>query len=298
MKDIVLITGANGHLAKVVSQNLSKDYKVRHLTTRKKLTNNDSYFYWDIRKPYIDPKALKNCKHIIHLAGFPILKKWTRKNKQIMYDSRVETTKIILDTCKELNVKPQTFIGASAVGIYDNSLNDYVHEESKKGEDWLAKMAFDWEDAASQFRAIGSRVVNMRISLIFSKNAGYLKYNLLSMKFGIGAIVGDKNRKVNWIHANDISRFIKESIIDNNYSGPYNLACDDKKNQEQFIKKIRKDLFPYAIIIYVPMFLMKLFLGERSQIIETNIALDINKLKNQGFKCEINNLEQLFKTKK
>tara|TARA_B100001250_G_scaffold74574_2_gene60949 strand:+ start:3965 stop:4861 length:897 start_codon:yes stop_codon:yes gene_type:complete len=298
MKDVVLITGANGHLAKVVTQNLSKDHKVIHLTTRKTLTNTDSCFYWDIKKRYLDPKALKNCKHIIHLAGFSILKKWTRKNKQIMYDSRVESTKIILDTCKKLNVKPQTFICASAVGIYDNLLNDYVHEESKKGEDWIAKMVFDWEDAASQFRTIGSRVVNMRISLIFSENAGFLKYNLLSMKFGIGAIIGDKNRKINWIHANDISRFIQESIIDNNFSGPYNLACDYKKNQEQFIKEIKKYYFPYAIIIYVPMFLMKLFLGERSQIIETNIVLDTNKLKNQGFKCEINNLEQIFKTKK
>lgn len=295
MKDIVLITGASGHLAKVVSQNLMGDYKVRHLTTRKQLTKTDSYFYWDIKKRYLDEEALKNCKHIIHLAGFPILKTWNKKNKQIMYESRVNSARIILDTCKKLNIKLQTFIGASAVGIYDNLSSDYIHEEAKKGKDWLAKMADDWEGVANQFKVLGARVVNMRISLIFSKNAGFLKYNLLSMQFGIGVIVGDRNRKINWMHVNDISRFIAKSMIDNNYSGPYNLACDDKKTQENFIKELKRAFFPYAIIIYVPMFFVKLFLGERSQIIDTDIALDTNKLKNAGFKCEINNLEKILK---
>ena len=294
MKEIVLITGANGHLAKVVSQHLSTDYNVRHLTTKKILNPNNSYFHWNINKRYIDPKSLKNCNHIIHLAGAPILKRWSRKNKKTIYDSRIESTKLIFDTCQKMNINPKTFISASAIGIYDQLLENYVHEDSPKGKDWLAKMACDWEDASIKFKEIGSRVVQMRISLIFSEKAGFLKYNLLSMKFGVGAIIGNKNRKVNWIHVKDISRFIKESIQNNEYSGPYNLACEDKKPQEQFIKEIKKHLFPYAIIIKIPIFLMRFFLGERSQIIETDIALDTNKLNKQGFKCKINTLEKLL----
>ena len=89
MKDIVLITGANGHLAKVVSQYLSKDYIVRFLTTQKRMRSKNSYFHWDIQKKHIDYRALENCKHIIHLAGFPVLKKWTSKNKKIIYLSLI-----------------------------------------------------------------------------------------------------------------------------------------------------------------------------------------------------------------
>ena len=298
MKDIVLITGANGHLAKVVSQHLSKDYSVRFLTTQKRMSSRNSYFHWDIQKKYIDYKALENCKHIIHLAGFPVLKKWTSKNKKIMYNSRIESTKLIFDACKKMNIRPATFISASAIGIYDQSLEGHVHEDSPKGKDWLAKMACDWEGAASKFKEIGSRVVQMRISLIFSKKAGFLKYNLLSMRFGIGAIVGNANRKLNWMHVKDIARFVKESVNNKTYNGPYNLACEDKKSQEKFIKGIKKNLFPYAIIVKIPIFIIRFFLGERSQIINTDLSLDTNKIKKQGFKCEINTLEQMLEIKK
>jgi hypothetical protein len=298
MKDIVLITGANGHLAKVVSQYLRDYYNVRHLTTKKILSSQESYFYWDINKMYIDPKALENCKHIVHLAGFPILKRWTIKNKQIMYDSRVESTNLILDICKKNNYKPKTFISASAIGIYEKSLEDNVHENSPKGNDWLAKMASDWENAAYKFKGIGSRIVQMRISLIFSDQAGFLKYNLLSMKFGIGAIVGDENRLINWMHVKDIARFIKESISNDDFNGAYNVACDDKKSQGDFIRAIKKNLFPYSIIIKIPMILASFFLGKRSQIIDTNISLDTKKIKQNGFKCKINTLEQLLENLK
>ena len=159
-------------------------------------------------------------------------------------------------------------------------------------------MASDWEDAANQFKAIGSRIVQMRISLIFSEKAGFLKYNLLSFKFGIGAIIGDVNRKVNWMHVNDITRFIKECITNKNYNGPYNLACEDNKSQEEFIKATRKHLFQYAIIIKIPMSLVNLFLGKRSQIINTNLLLETKKLKDDGFKCETNNIEKILENLK
>jgi uncharacterized protein (TIGR01777 family) len=215
-----------------------------------------------------------------------------------MYDSRVKSTELIFEACKKMNIKPSTFISASAVGIYDQSVKDCKREDSPKGNNWLAKMACDWEDAASHFQTIGSRVVQMRISLIFSQKAGFLKYNLLSMKFGIGAIVGDKNRKVNWIAVNDIGRFIKKCLLNKNYQGPYNLACEEKESQEKFVKKIKKNLFPYALIFRVPMFIVQCFIGERSQIIDTDLSLDTNKMKSHGFKCKINTLEHMLDVKK
>jgi hypothetical protein len=295
MKDVVLITGANGHLAKVVSKYLDNDYEIRHLTTKKSLHFQNSYFHWDINKLYIDPKALENCNHIIHLAGYPILKKWTKKNKKIIYDSRINSAKLIFETCKAMNVKPKTFISASAIGIYNQcSSKVKIHENSAKGDDWIAQMACDWESAANKFKAIGTRVVQMRISLIFSEKAGFLKYNLLSMRLGVGLIIGDKNRLINWMHAEDISCFIKDAIINKKYNGPYNLACEDKISQEDFFKVIRKNIFPYAIIIKLPISLFSLILGKRSQIIGTDINLDTKKIKEHGFKCKINNLNQII----
>ena len=294
MKDVVLITGGNGHLAQVTSQHLQKNYTVRHLTTKAPSKSQDSYFHWDITKQYIDPKALEDCNHIVHLAGFPILKRWTKRNKQIMYDSRVKSAKLLFITCKKMHIRPKTFISASAIGIYDQSLEGVINESSPKGSDWLGKMACDWENTADLFKELGSRVVQMRISLILSNKAGFLKYNLISMKFGLGLIIGDKNRKINWIHVEDAARFIKESIIHNEYNGAYNLACEQNISQEHFINLIRKNLFPYSMVINIPIFLVRLLLLKRVQIIDTNLDIEAKKIKDHNFKCKFNSLEQIL----
>ena len=296
MKDTVLITGANGHLAKIVSQHLAKDYNLRYLTTQKISNTRKSYFHWDIEKEYIDPRAIKNCKHIIHLAGYPILRRWTSKNQKIMYDSRIKSTNLLLESCKLMKVRPKTFICASAIGIYDQSAKTNIDENSLKGNSWLAKMACDWEIAANQFKELGSRIVQMRISLIFSEEAGFLKYNLLSMKYGVGLIIGDRKRKVNWMHVEDISRFIKEAILNNCYNGPYNLASEGNISQENLIKLIRNNLFSYSIIIRIPMSVISFILGQRSQIIDTDIELETSKLKETGFKCKFNTLKKITDT--
>ena len=294
MKDVVLITGANGHLAKVLSKYLNKDYEVRYLTTGKSSSTNNSHFHWDISKGYLDNNALENCQHIIHLAGYPILKRWTKNNKKIIYDSRIKAANLIFTSCKAMNVKPKTFISASAISIYDESHEENIKEEYSKGNDWLSNMAQEWENAGNQFQVLNSRVIQMRISLIFSEKAGFLKYTLLSMRFGLSLIIGDRNRKINWMHVDDIARFIQESIKNKDYKGPYNLACDDMTSQENFIKRIRENLFPYSIVIKIPMFLVRLFIGKRSQIIDTNISLETKKLKKHGFKCKFNTLEQML----
>ena len=90
MKEIVLITGSNGGLAKDVKKLLPKSYQIRSLTTKKQDVNGRTIFYWDINKKYIDIDALKGCNHIIHLSGYSILKPWTKKNKKLMYESRID----------------------------------------------------------------------------------------------------------------------------------------------------------------------------------------------------------------
>ena len=95
MKEKVLITGASGLIAKKLGELLNKNlYEVCYLS-RFKSPNSDKIFYWNLEKQYIDRKAIINVSHIIHLAGFNISNHWTKKNKKIMFSSRVNTSKLI-----------------------------------------------------------------------------------------------------------------------------------------------------------------------------------------------------------
>ena len=290
----ILITGANGHLASIIKKQLSSKYNILFLSTNKKSTNNDNIFYWNIKKNIIDDNVLNNVHHIINLAGTSILKPWTKKNKEEMYESRVKGSELIFNKCKSLNIKPKTFISASAIGIYGLKSSGIKNEDSELGNDWVAKMAIDWEKASNNFNELGTRVVQMRISLLVSKEAGFLKYNLMSMKFGLGAIIGSKNNPINWIHSQDVSKFIDFTLKNEEINGPYNLANPNFINQKDFMQKIKNIKYRYAIILTIPVWLPRLIIGDRSSIINSKFTVSVEKLNQLGFKWDFQNIDQIL----
>ena len=294
MKDRIIITGYSGSLASRTIELLKDNYEIIGLTSNKKKVNNKNIYYWNTSTGEIDERALENCKHIIHLAGYPILKPWTKKNKNLMYQSRIGAANLLFNKCKKLNVSPKTFISASAIGIYGLNAKGIKYEKDKIGSDWISRMAADWEESAQQFKQIGSRIVQMRISLLMNKETAFLKYTLLSMKLGVGVIIGSKEKKISWIHVDDAAKFIKETITNENYKGAYNLATTKPIDQEIFIKKIKEKLFPYALIIRIPFFLIRLLLGKRSQIINTDVSINVDKLKKEGFIWEYYNFNDVL----
>ena len=285
MKETVLVTGASGALAKKTCEFLKDKFKLILLTTNKKKCNNKNIFYWNTELNIIDYKAFNNCQHIIHLAGFSVLNRWSKKNKNLMYSSRVNGAKLLFKTCEKLNIKPKTFVSASAIGIYGFDSGGIINEKNKLGNDWLAKMATDWEKEADNFyEQFKSRTVKMRISLLIDKDSGILKYNLLSMRTGLGVILGNKQSVINWIHILDAANFINIAITNKNYSGAYNLATEKYISQESFFKTIKKILFPYSIIISIPLIFPKLILGKRVKILDFgNKIMCVKKLKKHNF---------------
>ncbi|MDA9808558.1 hypothetical protein N9B89_04170, partial [Flavobacteriales bacterium] len=214
--------------------------------------------------------------------------------KRLMHESRVGAAHLLFNKCKKLNISPITFISASAIGIYGLNARGIKSENDKIGTDWIARMASDWEESAQQFKQIGSRIVQMRISLLMNQETAFLKYNLLSMKLGIGVLIGSKKKKISWIHADDAANFIKEAITNENYKGAYNLATKKPISQEMFINKIKERLFPYALIIRIPSFIIRLFLGKRSQIINTDVSINVDKLKKEGFIWKFYNFNEVL----
>ena len=132
---------------------------------------------------------------------------------------------MIFNSIKKLGLKIETFISASAIGIYKENTSNDQNESSSKSKSWIGKLVSDWEDESNKFDELNARCIQLRIPLIFDKKKhGFLKYNLSSMKFGMGIIFGNKNQILNWVSTNDICRFIEFSIKNKNIKGPFNIS--------------------------------------------------------------------------
>ena len=284
--DKVLITGASGTLAKKVKTLLLKEgYVVVMLTSNVKRCD-DSTFYWDIEKGIIDYNAVEDCKHIIHLSGYSIVKPWTSANQKKMYDSRVKAAKLLLDTCDKHKIKLKTFISASAIGYYSSDGDDPKDENDLPGKNWLSRLACDWEESAYKFQKNNVRVICMRISLLLDLKSGFLKPLVLSAKLGFGTIFGNKSNIIEWIHINDAVKFVSFALNNSSINGSYNLASKNKVTQSELIRLIKKHYAKYAIPITVPSFILSLIFGKRVQILEGKTKVSVKKLIDSGFKWD------------
>ena len=70
---------------------------------------------------------LKETDGIINLMGEPIAdKKWTSVQKQEIENSRIDTTKYMMKTLKNLKINPKVIINGSAIGYYGTSMSGAV----------------------------------------------------------------------------------------------------------------------------------------------------------------------------
>tara|TARA_B110000967_G_C18883185_1_gene562313 strand:- start:536 stop:1447 length:912 start_codon:yes stop_codon:yes gene_type:complete len=291
MKEIVIITGASGNLAKSVAKKLEIDgFKVFFYSSNLNIINNKNIFYWDVGSGVFDKAPLANCSHIVHLSGYGVINKWTEENKKKMYVSRVDAANLLFNYCKEKKINIKTFVSASAIGYYGFDSIGIKVESDLPANDWLAKLAIDWEKSANDFTTINTRVIKLRISLIFTKSSGFLKPILLSMKFGVAPILGKRVQSFEWIHLDDLSSFILFSLKNKNVNGAYNLATESKTNQAEFLNVIKNKYFRYSLLIKIPTFVLRLLLGPRRKILSTDIAVSVKKLMSTGFKFQYPNV--------
>ncbi len=290
MKDVVLITGANGMLAKNVSKILQKDFEIRFLTRKKRCENE---FEWDIENQKIDIKAFENVKHIIHLAGAGIADKpWSKDRKKMILSSRVDSAKLILDTLKKLKINLKTFISASAIGFYGTKTTNNIYTETdKKGYDFLSDVCFQWERVAHQFKEISERVSILRIGVILSENGGALAKMAQPIKYYFGAVLGSGKQYMPWIHIDDLSNMIKYVLQNKEIQGIFNAVSPEYITNKDFTLLLAKTLEKPVFFPNIPSFLIRFVFGESAILLLQGSRISSEKIIKSGFKFKYEHLE-------
>ncbi|MCY0968196.1 TIGR01777 family oxidoreductase [Chryseobacterium wangxinyae] len=296
MKEIVVITGASGSVAKVLAKKLENEYSVRFLTRTK---NHDNEFEWNIRNKTIDEKVFDNVSHVIHLAGANISeKKWTNERKKEIISSRVDSAKLILEILQKKNIQLKSFISASAIGIYGAITSQKIFtEEDDKGNDFLSEVVSLWENAADEFsiKKIAERVVKLRIAVVLSEKEGALKKMSVPVKFGVGSPIGSGKQYIPWIHIEDICSAFEFALKNENLSGAYNASAPQHTDNENFTKEIAEVLDKPMFMPNIPSSVMKMMFGELSVVLLEGSRTSSEKLQKAGFKFKYPELKTALK---
>ncbi len=296
MKKIILITGANGMLAKDLANQLEEEYTIRFLTRK---VSKDNEFLWDLKNNYIDPKALIGVHNIIHLAGSSVAeKRWTEKRKHDILSSRVASAQLILDTLKKNQLTINAFISASAIGYYGTNNTDTIfNEESPKGIDFLSNVCDKWEQVAHAFQSkqIAKRIAIVRIGIILAKDGGALQKITKPISFGFGSGIGTGKQYMPWIHIQDLSGIFKYILSNEQVNGIFNAVSPEDITNIEFTKKIAKFIKRRIILPNIPKFMIQVLFGEMGTILLNGNRISSKKITDIGFKFNFKSLDDALK---
>ncbi|WP_411812621.1 TIGR01777 family oxidoreductase [Chryseobacterium scophthalmum] len=292
MKEIVLITGASGAIARELSKKIEKEYTVRFLTRKKKAENE---FEWNLENNSINEQAFENLSHIIHLAGANISeKRWTEDRKKELISSRVNSAKLILNTLKKKNIKLKSFISASGINFYGTKTTDKIFTENDApGNDFLSEVVVVWEKAADEFKEqnIAERVVKIRTAVVLSKNEGALAKMMTPIKFGVGSPLGSGKQYMPWIHIDDICSIYEFALKNPEVEGSYNASASQHTTNENLTKLIAKVLGKPLLMPNVPSFILKLIFGELADALLEGSRASSEKIIKAGFEFQFPDLK-------
>ncbi|KGG13255.1 MULTISPECIES: TIGR01777 family oxidoreductase [Prochlorococcus] len=226
--------------------------------------------------------AIEESEGVINLAGEPIAeKRWTKKQCQLIEDSRLNTTSYLINAIQKLSKPPSILINASAIGFYGTSLYDEFNERSSSGNDFLANICQRWEEAAKA-KPKSTRLVILRIGIVMGKDGGALGKMLPIFKAGLGGPLGNGLQWMSWIHRYDLCRIIGAALNNKSWSGSINCIAPKPIQMFQFCETLGM-IINRPSLIQVPGFLLKFLLGDGAKVVLEGQKVTSVKLKNLGF---------------
>ncbi len=280
----IIIAGGSGFLGQVLEAFFSKKgYRIKILTRKPKRHNE---IYWDAKNLGDWQYELENSEVLINLTGKSVDCRYTSKNKKEIYNSRIQSTRLLGMAVNSCNNPPKIWFNSSTATIYKNSLKQEMTEETGViGDDFSMNIAKSWEKAFNEIIIPKTRKVILRTAIVLGKKGGALIPLKRLAKFGLGGKQASGKQKVSWIHEIDFARAI-QYIIENNLKGTFNLSVPKPTNNLILMKTLRKIIkSPFGI--NHPIWLIKLgafLIGTESELVLKSRNVIPERLLTNNFK--------------
>ena len=286
----LLITGGSGTIGQEITKlALAKKYEVNILTRNKKLRSKNiylKYYYWNPKNEEIDKECFKDVNSVINLAGFSVFNLWTKKNKLKILNSRINSTSFILKYIRENKINIKSFVSASGIAAYPNSIekNSSEFDSVNLKDSFINQVVLKWEEKVFEYDKILPNISFsvLRVGLVLSKFDGLFQVSKKLAKYYLLSPLGAGNQWQSWVHVEDASNIFLNSAK-NNIRGICNVVSPNPISQNELIKKIAiynrsKILFPN-----IPKVLVKIFFGEMSELVLSSQKVISTNLINYDF---------------
>ena len=281
----VLITGGLGFVGTQLALRLIK--KGHEVTVLDRAPERPSYTPQETHYISADTttkgawqEEIKHQAVVINLAGYSIFVRWNAKIKKQIYDSRILTTRNVVEA---LPGNRQTQLcSTSAVGYYGFCGDEKLSEETAPGTDFLAGICVDWETEAQKAESKGVRVVITRFGIVLGKTGGALGQMIPAFNKFVGGPLGSGRQWFSWIHMEDLLNAFLFVFENETIRGPVNFCSPNPVRNKDLAGALGKVLSRPSFF-KTPGFILRIVLGELGSTLLKGQRVIPTKLLNNGF---------------
>ncbi len=220
---------------------------------------------------------------IVNLAGTPLLGGlWTRRRKAELIASRTETTRALVEHVARMSTPPEVLINASAIGYYGLRGDEWLDEDALPQEIFQSELCLAWEMEAQAMEAFGTRVVRLRLGLVFGRDGGAFPALSRPYRFALGAVFGHGRQWLSWIHIDDVVRLIDFALHHRELHGAVNAVAPEPVRQSDFAEALARAV-EWPRWLRIPAKPLRFALGELSQLFLDGQRVSAARLLRYGF---------------
>jgi uncharacterized protein (TIGR01777 family) len=292
----VFITGGMGFIGTNLTNVLSANgYEVtvldRSMQEGRPLPAGVSRVQGDSTVPGDWQDQLAEHEVVINLAGASIFQRWTGEVKRVLRDSRILTTRNVVQALAARKGKETHLFSTDAVGYYGFRGDEILGEDSPPGTDLLAQLGADWEAEALQAQEHGARVVVTRFGLVMGKNGGVLGQLVPLFRRYLGSPLGTGKQWFSWVHEDDLANMFLFLLERKDIEGAVNCTAPNPVRNKELTKTLARVLGRPVIMPFVPAFMLRLVLGEFANVIVQGQRVVPARLLDNGFDFRFPELE-------
>jgi uncharacterized protein (TIGR01777 family) len=293
----VLISGGTGFVGSILLKRLvEKGHEVtllgRSIESGRALPKGAELILCETTRPGTWQSAVAEHEAIINLAGASIFRRWTRRGKQEILDSRILSTRNIVEALAGRRNKPTRFLSISGVGYYGFHGDEILEEDSPPGNDFLAQLARQWEDAAEGATKFGASVVLCRSGHVMGRGGGVLSKLAMISRLHLGGKWGNGMQWLSWIHESDLANIFLFLLEHKEIEGPVNVTAPNPVRNREMMKMLQQTLKARSVVPVVPAFLLKMVTGEFAGVFLNGQRVLPRRLLEQGYAFEYGELRK------
>jgi len=237
----------------------------------------------DLRQEGRWQEAVRRADVVVNLVGAGIFRRWTPEVRRAIRESRVETTRNVVRAIEAGDGGLKALISASAIGIYGFRGDEIVDETACPGDDFLARVAVDWEREALAASSSGARVARCRFGIVLGAAGGAMDILLPMFRCMMGSPLGSGRQWFPWIHLEDLTRILLYCIYNPGARGAINCVAPRPVTNRELTFTLASVVRRPVLIPFIPSWAIEFLLGDFGAVLTHGQRAVPQRLQEEGF---------------